>query len=272
LGGIRVDQLGGGDFLLDGGTMFGAVPKVLWQKKWPADEDNYLYMINAPLLVRTATANLLIDSGLGNKLTDKQQKIFRVCRQWSLPEELAALGLERGDIDFVILTHCDYDHAGGIVMENKGSTELTFPRARHIIQTTEWFDACHPNSRSAHTYWPVNFAGLEESGLLELVDGRAEVVKGVSVELTGGHTRGHQLIHIQGESASAVHLGDVLPAHTHTNPLWIMAYDNFPLDIIAKKEELLPRFQGENCWFTFYHDPAMFACRLDEKGQVVEKI
>lgn len=271
LGNLQIQWLNGGDFMLDGGTMFGAVPKVLWQKKIEVDADNYIKMCNSPLLLRGEGFNIIVDSGLGNTLSDKQKKIFRVYREWSLVEDLQALGLERSDITHVILTHGDYDHAGGVVMHNaEGQPELTFPEAQHVMQAREWHDVCHPNSRSAHTYWPHNFTGLEESGLLRLVDGKEEVAPGITVEPTGGHTRGHQLVYMQGESGSAVHLGDVFPAHTHANPLWIMAYDNFPLEIIAKKEELLPRFQKLGSWFTFYHDLAVRACKLGDDGKVSE--
>jgi len=273
LGSVEISWLGGGEFELDGGTMYGAVPKILWQKKYPADEENYIRLLNAPLLVAVGGHNILIDTGLGNKLSAKQKQIFRVYRDWSLVEDLAAKGLARDDIDIVILTHCDFDHAGGVVMHNDhGDSELTFPRAHHIVQKSEWEDVCSPNIRSAHTYWPDNFSGLADSGLLELVDGEAEIVPGVTVRPTGGHTRGHQLVAIEGTRGCAVHLGDLFPTHTHANPLWVMAYDNFPLDVVRVKERLLPEYRHQECWFTFYHDIYMKACKLDEQGMVVTSL
>jgi glyoxylase-like metal-dependent hydrolase (beta-lactamase superfamily II) len=273
LGDIQITWLNGGDFELDGGTMYGAVPKVLWNKKYPADADNYITMLNAPLLVQTADRNILIDTGLGNKFSTKQKQIFRVCRDWTVPGDLKSLGLDRRAIDTVILTHCDFDHAGGVVMLNaQGEAELTFPRARHITQSREWEDVRQPNIRSSHTYWPQNFTGLADSGLLKLVDGAAEIAPGITVRHTGGHTRGYQLVEIRGSEGCAVHLGDLLPTHTHTNPLWIMAYDNFPMEVIKLKQELLPRYRQQNCWFTFYHDKYMKACRLDDQGRVTEQL
>jgi len=272
LGNISISWLHGGNFELDGGTMYGAVPKILWQDKYPPDPDNYIRMLNAPLLVQTQDSNLIIDTGLGNKLTVRQQAMFRVSSPWSIPADLEQLGLRRTDIDYVILTHGDFDHAGGVVMlGEEGEPELTFPTATHIIQEEEWHDITHPNRRAAHTYFPENFSGLASSGRLRLIDGDTEVVPGINVRRTGGHTRGHQLVEIQGSEGCAVHLGDVLPTHTHTNPLWIMAYDNFPLDIIEQKELLLPRYQQQHCWFTFYHDAFMKACRLDSSGRVTEQ-
>jgi len=273
LGNISIHWLGGGDFELDGGTMYGAVPKVLWQQKYPPDADNYIKMLNAPLLVRTDEFNIIIDTGIGNKLTEKQQSIFRVYRPWSLPEDLRTLGLRREDIDYVILTHGDFDHAGGVIMYNeRGGKELTFPRAKHVLQKKEWYDICNPNSRAAHTYFADNFSGLKASGLLTIVDGNRQIVEGVAVRHTGGHTRGHQIVEMRGSEACAVHLGDVLPTHTHTNPLWIMGYDNFPLELIEQKEQLLPHYRGQNCWFTLYHDIYVKACRLDEQGEVVQHV
>jgi glyoxylase-like metal-dependent hydrolase (beta-lactamase superfamily II) len=269
LGNIRINWLNGGEFELDGGTMYGAVPKVLWNRKYPADKDNFIRMLNAPLLVQSARHNILIDTGLGNKLSDKQKQIFRVCRDWTVPTDLQSLGLSRRDIDIVIFTHCDFDHAGGLIMLNEqGKAEPTFPAARHIVQMTEWQDVQQPNIRSIHTYWPENFSGLADSGLLEIVDGEAEIAPGITVRHTGGHTRGYQLVEIQGSEGCAVHLGDLLPTHTHTNPLWIMAYDNFPMEVIELKQTLIPHYQKKNCWFTMYHDAFMNACRLDEQGTV----
>ncbi len=272
LGNITINWLNGGDFELDGGTMFGAVPKVLWQQRYPADAENYIRLHNSPLLIRTPEFNIIIDTGLGNKLTEKQQAIFRVTSPWAVVEDIQALGLSREDIQYVILTHGDFDHAGGVVMQNGAGTELTFPKAKHVVQKKEWYDISHPGSRAAHSYFPENFTGLKASGLLTVADGNRQIVEGVAVRHTGGHTRGHQVVEIKGSKGCAVHLGDVLPTHTHANPLWIMAYDNFPLELIEQKEHLLPAYRKQNCWFTFYHDIYMRACHLDDRGKVIEQV
>jgi glyoxylase-like metal-dependent hydrolase (beta-lactamase superfamily II) len=269
LGGTTITWLEGGRFELDGGTMFGAVPKVLWSRQYEVSDDNTIKLKAAPLLVRTRHTCILVDTGLGNKLTAKQQKIFRVSAPWRMEDELHRHGLSREMIDIVILTHCDFDHAGGIVMTNDaGMPELTFPKARHIIHRDEWYDAMHPDRRSSYTYFPENFAGLESSGLLELVDGDHDIDPAVTVRHTGGHTRGHQIVEIRGRTDGAVHLGDVMPTHAHANPLWIMAYDDFPLEVIAQKEQLIHRYRDRRCWFTFYHDVYMNAGRMDASGRV----
>jgi len=271
LGDITIEWLNGGEFELDGGTMFGVVPKLLWSRKYPPNDENYIKMLAAPLLVRTPHCAILIDTGIGNKLTNKQKKIFRVTRDWTADQDLAQFNLSPEDIHAVILTHCDFDHAGGIVRYNpEGKPELTFPKARHIVNEIEWQDVKHPNNRSVHTYFPENFAVLEESGRIVRVSHSYEAAPGIKVRHSGGHTRGHQVVEINGQSGCALHLGDLMPTHAHANPLWIMAYDNFPLEVISQKEHLIERYRDHNCWFTFYHDVFIKAGRMDATGQISE--
>jgi glyoxylase-like metal-dependent hydrolase (beta-lactamase superfamily II) len=272
VGDFEITWLRGGRFELDGGSMFGVVPKVLWTKKIAADADNYIPLTASPLLIKTPDALVLIDSGLGNKLDDKQKKIFHLREEWQVPSDLASLGIQREDIDFVVLSHFDWDHAGGIVMKHSGGTlSLTFPRAQHVVQKTEWDDVLSPTIRSKHTYWSVNYELLRESGRLMPVDGTHEIVKGVKVVPTGGHTRGHQIVVLESGGQKALHMADLLPLHTHFNPLWVMAYDNYPMDVIHQKELLIKDAVKERAWFTFYHDPSVLACRFDEKGEVIER-
>lgn len=273
LGSFNIDWLSGGVFDLDGGTMFGVVPKVLWRKRFEPFDDNYIRFLSSPMLVRTGSANIIIDTGLGNKLTGKQKSIFRVSQDWDLPRSLHALGLGRDDVDFVILTHCDFDHAGGVVMDvGEGELELTFPSAEHIVQRMEWEDAMNPNSRSANTYLDINLALLRDSGLLRLVDGGHEVAGGVVLECTGGHTRGHQVVHMASEGQRAMHMADLMPTHAHFNPLWLMAYDNYPLEAIEQKRRLTYAAVDDGVWFTFYHDTKYLACRFDTSGMVMEGV
>ena len=272
IGNFEISWLNGGGFELDGGTMFGAVPKVLWSKKYPA-EDNYIRLVNCPLLVKTPEALIVVETGLGNKLTAKQKQIFRVSREWDVPTDLQKLKLDRHDIDFVLLTHCDFDHAGGIVMlDENGRPRLTFPKAKHVIQESEWRDATHPNRRSAHAYWSVNFSELHDAENLLLVQDSFQVCSGIEVIRTGGHTRGHQIVRFESEGEVAYHLADLLPTHAHFNPLWIMAYDNFPLEVVELKEKLIARGVAEKAWFTFYHDPFMHACKIDDKGDITARV
>jgi glyoxylase-like metal-dependent hydrolase (beta-lactamase superfamily II) len=272
IGDFELIWLNGGRLELDGGAMFGVVPKALWSKKYPVNDDNTIPMVAWPLLIKTPSSCVLVETGLGNKLTEKQKKIFKVSEEGGLLDELRGLGIGREDIDYVILTHYDFDHAGGVVMkENSGALSLTFPKAKHIVQKREWEDVLNPNTRSINTFWPINYEVLKESRNLELIDGDTEVVEGIRVILAGGHNRGFQIIKIESGSDRALHLVDLLPTHAHFNPLWIMAYDNFPLESIAMKDLWERRGIEENAWFTFYHDPFVLACKFDEKGNVLKK-
>lgn len=271
LGDFELFWLNGGSFELDGGAMFGVVPKVLWSKKYPADGDNYVTLINAPILVKTPDALIIIESGLGNKLTEKQKKIFRVKEEWQILSDLDQLGISRHDIDYLILTHCDFDHSGGVVMYEEGDLKITFPNARHIIQKKEWEDVLSPNKRSANSFWPINHDLLKESSNLYIVDGNIEIKPGIKVFHTGGHNRGHQIIELESRGEKAIHMGDLIPTHAHFNPLWVMAYDNFPLDVISLREEWENKGIEANAWFTFYHDPFMLACKFDKNGNIIDK-
>jgi len=269
LGDLTIHWLQGGVFEIDGGSAFGVVPKVLWGQKCASTPDNHVRLANSPILVQTPQGNVLIDTGLGNKLTAKQNAIFRVQVEWDLLAGLARVGLTREAISHVILTHGDFDHAGGVTMLGAtGGLQLTFPAAMHYIQRQEWEDVQAPNQRSASAYWPENFAGLVEGKNLRLIDGEGEVVPGLRLVRTGGHTRGHQAVWLESGGQTALHLGDLLPMPAYSNPLWITAYDNFPLDSVAAKEQFLGQARGRDAWQLFYHDPEILACKLDGDGTV----
>ena len=271
IGACEIYWLSGGDFRLDGGAMFGPVPKTLWQQHYPADADNTIALCNDPLLIRTPAMNILVDSGLGNKLTRKEQAIFATT-DWNLPAQLALLGISRQEIDLVILTHGDFDHAGGVVMVGEqGREELTFPAATHLIQESEWQDVLSPCRRAQESYWPINFNQLQKSGRIQLIQGNHQLCPEVRACHTGGHTRGHQLVEISSQGETAVHLGDLFPPHAHSNPLWVMAYDNFPLDVIACKQRYFTEYRQRDAWFTFYHDPLVRACKLGDKGAITDQ-
>ncbi len=272
VGEFELFWLDGGVCQFDGGTVFGPVPKILWEKKFPSDAENYVSLAAWPILVKTPDALVVIESGIGNKLTDKQKKIFRIREEWRVPDDLKALGFDRGDVDFVILTHYDWDHSAGVAMQHGGELELTFPNARHILQKAEWEDVINPNVRAVNTYWPVNIETLQKSGNLELVDGLAEISSGIRVSLTGGHTRGHQIVIMRSSGEEAIHLGDLLTTHVHFNPLWITAYDNFPLDSIREKARYENKGINDGAWFTLYQDIGYLACKFDEKGNVVDSV
>jgi glyoxylase-like metal-dependent hydrolase (beta-lactamase superfamily II) len=171
------------------------------------------------------------------------------------------------------VTHFDFDHSGGIILQHDdGHRELTFPKAHHMIQKSEWEDVLDPNSRSVNTYWPDNYELLRNGSHLELINGEKEIARGIRVIHAGGHTKGFQIVEIESGNETAIHLGDLLPTHLHFNPLWIMAYDNYPLESIKQKEALEQDYIKRDAWFTFYHDPFLHACKFDKKGNVLEKV
>lgn len=272
IGDFDVFWLEGGTFQLDGGGVFGVVPKILWEKKYPPSSGNNIVMFASPILLKNGASNILIDTGLGNKLTDKQKKIYGVLREWNIHSSLKNIGLSPDEIDLLILTHCDYDHIGGVVEFKGEELQPTFPNAKIILQKKEWEDFKNPNKRAAHSFWEINLKGVEESGNLELVEGKKEIIEGIFVEYTGGHNRGHQIVKITSKGETAYHLADILPSHAHFNPLWVMAYDSYPLEVIELKERYLKEILEKNAWVLFYHDPLFKACRFDEKGNIVEAI
>ncbi|HLT59220.1 MAG: MBL fold metallo-hydrolase [Limnochordales bacterium] len=272
LGAVRIHWLRGGRFRLDGGAMFGPVPKPLWRRRYPCDQHNSIPMQAYPLLVLTPKARLLIEAGIGHGLSDKQRRNFRVEALPALEEDLARLGLKPADIDFVVYTHMDWDHTSGGVRRDGGDLRPAFPRARYVVQRAEWVAATNPDRRTRHGYWPENWQPLWAAGQVELVDGDVELVPGVHLHLTGGHTHGHQAVRIEAGDRTVLHLGDLLPTHAHLNPLWVMAYDNFPLTSVAQKERWLGKAQSQGWWLTFYHDPFVLAAVWDQAGQLTAHV
>lgn len=273
LGNIRIRWISDGTFKLDGGAMFGVVPKTVWTRRYPCDERNYIPMALNSLLIETPDAKLLIDTGYGNKLTPKQHALFQLTQPPTLFESLAAAGVAREEIDFVVYSHMHSDHAGGgTFLDAAGVVQASFPRARHVMQAVEWAEASAPNIRSKHAYFPENWQAIEALGLIAPVSGTVELCPGVQVISTGGHSQGHQIIRMESEGQVALHMADLLPTHAHLNPLWVMAYDDYPMDSIMAKQAWLERAKAEGWWLTFYHDPEVLAGVWDGEGNMIKQV
>ena len=259
LGDFELIPLSDGQFRLDGGAMFGVVPKPLWQRRAPADDRNRITLGLRPLLVRTPTANVLIDAGIGGKMSEKEVEIYAIDRTLHLELSLAAAGLTVRDVHVVIATHLHFDHAGGFTTLVDGVVRPAFPRAEYVIRRQEWEDATHTHERNRASYLAENFVPLEDAGVVRFVEADGEVLPGISVWRTGGHTMHHQLVRIERGGRTAVFTADLMPTRAHVDAPWIMGYDLYPMDTLAYKKRFLQEaIAGEYVIF-FEHDPAVAA-------------
>jgi glyoxylase-like metal-dependent hydrolase (beta-lactamase superfamily II) len=262
IGDIEVVPLSDGTFRLDGGAMFGVVPKTLWQRRVDVDADNRIPLGLTPLLVRTAGLNVLIDAGVGDKLSPKAHAIYCIDRTVSLDRTLAAAGLTPADIDRVVATHLHFDHAGGFTAVVDGRIRPRFPNARYLIRRGEWDDAMAPNERTRASYMPENYAPLAEAGVVDFIEADGEVLPGISVWRTGGHTMHHQVVRFDSGGRTGVFLADLVPTAAHLPEPWVMGYDLYPLDTLAAKKHWL-RVATEREYVIFFeHDPVIRAGRI----------
>jgi glyoxylase-like metal-dependent hydrolase (beta-lactamase superfamily II) len=265
LGDFELISLSDGEFRLDGGAMFGVVPKPLWERRAPCDEKNRIFLGMRPLFVKTPTARVLIDAGCGDKMTEKDAVIYGFDRAKNLDHALAAAGLTAADIDIVIASHLHFDHAGGFTARVDGKVVPRFPNARYKIRRDEYVDATHPHERNRASYFAENYVPLVEAGVVDFNDGDEEILPGISVCRTGGHTMHHQLIKIQSGGRTAVFPADLMPTSAHVDEPWIMAYDLYPMDTLAYKRTFVREaIAGEYVIF-FEHDPRMAAGIIREQ-------
>ncbi len=272
LGKFDLFAISDGKFWLDGGAMFGIVPKVLWNRLNPADEVNRIELGLNCLLIKTPTKKVLIDTGIGEKLEDKFRDIYKIERDYGLIVSLEKSGVKPEDIDFVINTHLHFDHCGGNTTERNGAFIPAFPNAQYVIQKQEWFDATHTNERTKASYLEDKFVPLENSGQLLLIDGEHEVLSGIKVLISNGHTKGHQSVMIESDDKKAVYFGDLIPTTSHIKIPYIMGYDLFPLDILKKKKQIIRKAIEEKWLLIFEHDPKIqFAYLIEENGKQILK-
>jgi glyoxylase-like metal-dependent hydrolase (beta-lactamase superfamily II) len=271
LGDFRLDVVTDGTFRLDGGAMFGVVPRVLWERVFPPDEKNRIRLGLNCLLVRTGEETVLVDTGIGEKWNDREREMFGVAHETTVPSELERLGLTVDDVDVVICTHLHFDHAGGNTRRNaSGEVVATFPRARYVVQAGELATARNPHERERASYLPENWEPLVASGQLETVDGEAEIVPGIRVFPVRGHNDWTQLVEVESGGERAVYFADIVPTTRHLKPAWVMGYDLYPVELLERKKELLGRAVDEEWLCVFEHDHETPVARLvrDDGGKI----
>lgn len=268
LGRFDIHALSDGTFALDGGQMFGVVPKTLWEKRNPADDRNRIRLALTCLLVQAGETNLLIETGIGDKFDKKFADIYCVDHSTTLIRELGTHGLSPEDIHLVINTHLHFDHCGWNTRRDGSKLVTTFPRARYLIQRGEWEHACAPTERDRASYVAEFFAPAESQ--TEFLNGDAEVMPGVRVEVLPGHTRHLQAVRITSEGEEACFISDLVPTCSHLSYPWIMSFDLYPMETLANKKRLLPQFAEAGTWVVFPHDPAMAWAQLAARNSKIE--
>lgn len=271
IGSIKLTWLDGGVTHLDGGAMFGVVPKPLWSKKYPVNERNQIELRTDPILIEFQEKRFLIESGIGNgKLTAKQKRNYGVTQESALENSLSELGLGPEDIDGILMTHLHFDHACGLTKPAGDRFEPVFPNATIYCSQKEWDEMRNPNIRSRNTYWESNWRGIEQQ--VTTFEQELQVAPGLRMIHTGGHSDGHAIVVMESEGEMAIHLADLLPTHAHQNVLWVMAYDDYPMDSIRAKQKWLAYARENDAWLTFYHDAIYRALKWDENGEICEYI
>lgn len=253
-------------FRLDGGAMFGVVPKPLWERRAPADERNRIQLATRPLLIRSSKT-MVVDAGIGNKMDAKSVDIYAIDRTRNISHTLSEAGLRVEDVELVLASHLHFDHFGGATMRDEsGAIRPAFPNARYLVRASEWDDATHPHERNRASYLQDDFVPLQAAGVLDFVDGDAEIIPGVRTQFTGGHARSHQVIFIESGGRTAVFTADMIPTAAHIDEPWIMGYDLYPMDTLAFKRTFVREAIDREYLVFFEHDPAIAAGYIREKN------
>lgn len=265
-----------GQFGLDGGAMFGTVPKVLWEKTNPTDDKNRIQMEARALLLKSPGCNILIDTGngqdfvtkYGEKLGPKFAQMYAIDESGpSLLKSLTVHGLKPEDVNHVVLTHLHFDHAGGATTDVAGQLVPTFPHAQYWVQAANLETARKPNLRERASYYPANFQPLLEKGVLKVMHGAEEnFLPGLSAIISNGHTQGQQIIKVTDGTTTLLYCGDMVPTSTHVKIPWLMGYDLNPLTLMEEKEKNLTP-AAEQGWYLFFeHDPYCDAAQITRQG------
>ncbi|MGE3177457.1 MAG: methylmalonyl-CoA epimerase [Vicinamibacterales bacterium] len=266
LGDVELISLSDGFMALDGGAMFGVVPRTLWERRLPPDDRNRIPLGLRPLVVR-GSKTVLIDAGCGDTMDPKLTAIYGLDRQYHLAHALADAGLGVEDIDIVVASHLHFDHVGGFTeRRSDGTLAPRFPKARYVAHAGEWQDATHPHERSRASYHPDNFEPLMAAGVLTLVEDGTEIAPGIRYRRSGGHTAHHQVVVIESSGQTAVFAADMYPTSVHVPDPWVMGYDLYPVETLDFKRTFAREAIDRDYLIFFEHDPSLAAGRLREAG------
>ncbi|MFN2465414.1 MAG: MBL fold metallo-hydrolase [Candidatus Dormibacteria bacterium] len=255
---------------IDGGAMFGVVPKTLWIKHKVPDDRNRVPVAANCLLVQGPQGTSLVEGGIGEKYTDKQRDLFGLDDIGRLKRSLRAAQVEPEDVDHVFLTHLHFDHCGAVTTYDGSRIVPTFPRARHFVQRAEYEILMGPDPRSRPSYVPDNLEAVRDAGLLELVDGDCEPVRGFELRLTPGHTAGHQVVLVHTSGGTAAFMGDLIPFSSHFRTNWIAATDVLPLQSMTTKQSFLAEVRELDYLVVLYHEHIAPVGRL--RGEELEPL
>ncbi|KPL59132.1 YtnP family quorum-quenching lactonase [Rossellomorea vietnamensis] len=271
VGDLTIHWLNGGVTHMDGGAMFGVVPKPLWSKKYAVNENNQIELRTDPLFFQWEGKNVLIESGIGKgKLNDKQKRNYGVHEESDIEASLASLGFTPDDIDVVLMTHMHFDHACGLTKVEGEELVPVFPNAVIYTSQVEWDEMRNPNVRSRNTYWKENWESIQSQ--VETFKDEMEVLPGIKMVHTGGHSDGHSIILIEQGGETFIHMADIMPTHAHKNPLWVLAYDDYPMTSIGAKEKWIGKAIEGEYWFLFYHDAVYRGIKWNRDGEIIDKV
>jgi glyoxylase-like metal-dependent hydrolase (beta-lactamase superfamily II) len=271
LGDFELTIFSDGTYPLDGGAFFGIIPKVMWSKKVTTDERNYVSAGLNSLLIRTSTQTVLVETGMGNKLSERMAKIYG--QPARLLTNLAAGGVQPKDVDVVINTHLHFDHCGWNTMRKDGKVVATFPRAKYYAPEGEWQYARKPSERDAISYISDNYDPLVASGQMTLLKGGEELVPGISVKTFPGHTASMMAVIVQSQGQTACYISDLIPTTAHIDLAWGMGFDLYPLQTIESKKQYYEQSTAEKWLTVFTHDPKTpwAYVERDEVGKMVAR-
>jgi methylmalonyl-CoA epimerase len=263
-GDFQLTTLHDGPFRLDGGAMFGVVPRPLWEKKAAADDRHRIQLAMRPLLLEASWGRMIVDCGAGDKMSAKDRGIYALDRSRTLDHALADVGLTSESIALALATHLHWDHFGGATAREKGVLRPRFPNARCIIRAAEWHDATHPHERNRASYLADDFVPLQAAGVVDFFDGDQTIRPGVRVVRTGGHTGQHQIVFVESGGRTAVFVADLIPTTAHLQDAWVMGYDLFPMETLAFKRQFIRAAIDREYLIFFEHDPRVAAGYIRE--------